>query len=91
VNDEDRTAQINIAVPQSTKRKIDQRIAELAADTLKAGQIPISKQDLILAAVWKYLISDLDAAESMEWAKKKLQIQSVVEDVRQRLEEALHV
>ena len=83
--------QINILVPEAVKRKIDQLINERNAEILKAGHPSVAKGDWVLAALWKYLTGDLGVKESTDWAKRKVAIDSLVEDVRKTLEEANNV
>ena len=85
------TKQINILVPEAVKRKIDQLINERNAEILKAGHPQLKKQDWFLAAIWKYISGDLGVQDSAEWAKRKVAIEQLVEDVRLMLKEANNV
>lgn len=81
--------QINILVTEEQKRKIDQKIAECNAQIMKAGHNPISKHDIFWVAIKKFVFGDLDWPDSLEWAKKRVLINQLMEDITQTLEETL--
>jgi hypothetical protein len=85
------TKQINISVPEATKRKIDELINKINATLLNSGCDAISKGDFVLAGLWKYLTDNLGMTESMDWAKRKAMSEKATEDFRKILEEALNV
>jgi hypothetical protein len=85
------TKQINISVPEATKRKIDELINKINATLLNSGCDAIPKGDFVLAGFYKYLTDNLGLTESMDWAKRKVMVDHLVEEIQTILKEACNV
>lgn len=83
--------QININVPETTKLKIDEMEKKINAVVLSCGKEAISKGDFFLAGVVKFLTDNLGLAESMDWAKRKAEVERLLADIKAILEKAYNV
>lgn len=85
LNTQTETKQITFRVLKELKRAFDQVIAELTADCLKAGLEPPSKKEIYATAFIQWWRTNLGRRETMEWAKRKIVLQRLIDDVKETM------
>jgi len=85
-------SQLNVGkVPEATKRKLDEFLNRINAAILNAGHKSITRKEVFLVGIYKYLVANMGFTETMDYVKRKKLVEKFVEEFEGILKEAYNV